>query len=151
MRDAVHRVRRTIGEREIDELGHVNNVVWLRLAMQLCGEHALALGLSHAELVAQGGLFVVVRHEIDYLRAAFPGEEIVGETWVSEMHGARSLRHVRFFRAEDATLLVRLQSEWAYVDAVRQRPKRIPPAVRDRFTLLDAAPPPPGAAAGAGR
>lgn len=150
MGDAVHRVRRTIGEREIDELGHVNNVVWLKLAMQLCGEHAVALGLSHAELVAQGGLFVVVRHEIDYLRAAFPGEEVVGETWVSEMHGARSTRHVRFFRAADATPLVRLTSEWAYVDAVRQRPKRIPPAVSDRFTLTDE-PPPPGAATGATR
>lgn len=136
MGDAVHRERIPIGEREIDELGHVNNVVWLKLAMRLCGAHAVALGLSYAELVAGGGLFVVVRHEIDYLRAAFPGEEIEGETWVSEMHGARSTRHVRFTRVGDATPLVVLRSEWAYVDAKTQRPKRIPPAVRERFTLV---------------
>ncbi|HVP28244.1 MAG TPA: thioesterase family protein [Myxococcota bacterium] len=147
MGDAVFRVRRTIGEREIDELGHVNNVVWLRMAMKLCGEHAVALGLSHAELVATGGLFVVSRHEIDYLRAAFPGEEVIGETWVSEMHGARSTRHVRFSRAEDGAALVRLRSEWAYVDVARQRPKRIPPAVLERFALLAEPPPPSGAGA----
>lgn len=138
MGDAVHRERITVSEREIDELGHVNNVVWLKLAMRLCGAHAVAVGLSRAELFAQGGFFVVARHEIDYLRAARPGEEILGETWVSEMHGARSTRHVRFTRAADAAPLVLLRSEWAYVDRRTQRPKRMPLAVRARFTLAPA-------------
>lgn len=148
MGDAVHRKRFTIGERDIDQLGHVNNVVWLKLAMRLCGEHAEAVGLSYAALVAQGGLFVVARHEIDYLRAAFPGEEVVGETWVSEMHAARSTRHVRYVRAADAAPLVRLTSEWAYVDVASLRPRRIPPAVRARFVLV-AEPPPAAVGVGA--
>ena len=47
------------------------------------------------------------RHEIDYHRPALPGEEIVEETWVERMTGAKSERRSRFTRASDGAPLVR--------------------------------------------
>src|SRR6187551_1810779 len=78
----------------IDELGHVNNAVWV----QWIQEVALAHWYSIADPRHQDDyIWVVVRHEIDYLRAAFEGEVLTGRTWVGEApKGARFDRHMEF-------------------------------------------------------
>ena len=78
----------------IDELGHVNNAVWV----QWIQEVALAHWYSVADPQHQDDyIWVVVRHEIDYLRAAFEGEVLTGRTWVGESpKGARFDRHMEF-------------------------------------------------------
>ena len=59
----------------IDELGHVNNAVWV----QWIQEVALAHWYSVADPAHQDDyIWVVVRHEIDYLRAVFEGETSPG-------------------------------------------------------------------------
>ena len=79
---------------DIDELGHVNNAVWV----QWIQEVALAHWYSVADPAHQDAyIWVVVRHEIDYLRAAFDGETLTGRTWVGEApKGARFDRHMEF-------------------------------------------------------
>jgi acyl-CoA thioester hydrolase len=130
---------RKIEERHIDELGHVNNVVWVRFVVELAAAHSAAVGLDLATLRGRiGGLWIVHRHEVDYHRPARLGEEVLEETWISEMRGALSLRHARFSRREDGALLVSATTRWAFVDAVRLRPRRIPPEVRDAFPLHEA-------------
>lgn len=137
--DGMFRRTRTIEARHIDELGHVNNVVWVRFVVELAGAHSAAVGLDLATLRERiGGLWIVHRHEVDYHRPARLGEEILEETWISEMRGALSQRHARFRRREDGALLVTATTRWAFVDAVRLRPRRIPPQVRDAFPPLDA-------------
>ena len=111
---------------DCDELGHVNNVRWLAFVGELAGAHASRRGADNDTLREQGALWIVRRHEIDYHRSALPGEEIVEETWVEAMSGARSVRHSRFTRARDGELLVSAITTWAYVDSVTQRPRRIP-------------------------
>ena len=129
----VFRRDRTIGEREIDELGHVNNVVWVRLVMELAGAHSQSVGLSFAAYREIGGIFVVRRHELDYLLPAFPGDDVYGETWVAELRGARSIRHSRFTRNRDGARLLESVTQWAFVDLTTQRPRRIPPRVLEAF------------------
>ncbi|HTO68807.1 MAG TPA: thioesterase family protein [Myxococcota bacterium] len=133
MSPEVFRRTRTIAPGDIDELGHVNNVRWLRFVAELATAHAQLHGSDLAALRAQGALWIVRRHEIDYHRPALPGEEIVEETWVEAMTGAKSERHSRFTRASDGTLLVLAVTTWAYVDAKTLRPTRIPEALRARF------------------
>ena len=105
MSDVFRRVR-VVAPEDIDELGHVNNVRWLGFVAELAGAHAAPHGGSLSALRAQGALWIVRRHEIDYHRPALPGEEIVEETWVEKMSGAKSERHSRFTRASDGALLV---------------------------------------------
>jgi len=126
-----------IGDAEIDELGHVNNVVWVRLVMELAGAHSRAVGLDFTAYRALGGIYVVRRHELDYLQPAFPHDGITEETWIAEMRGARTLRRARFTRHSDGARLLESTSHWAFVDFATQRPRRLPPEVLGRFMVWE--------------
>jgi acyl-CoA thioester hydrolase len=133
MSPEVFRRTRVVAPADIDELGHVNNVRWLAFVAELAGAHASGRGSGLAALRAQGALWIVRRHEIDYHRPALPGEEIVEETWVERITGAKSERRSRFTRASDGALLCDALTTWAYVDATTLRPTRIPKELRARF------------------
>jgi len=110
----------------IDILGHVNNAVWVQWMEQV----AVAHWESVADPVHQDAYFwVVVRHEIDYLRAAFEGDRIVARTWVGDApQGAKFDRHMEFV-AQDGKICVRARSWWAIIDKAAGRPIRVPPEV----------------------
>jgi len=135
--DPVFRRSRIIRDTEIDELGHVNNVVWVRLVMELAGAHSRAVGLDLAAYRRLGGIYVVRRHELDYLQPAFPNDEVTEETWIAQMRGARTLRRARFTRKSDGARLLESTSHWAFVDFSTQRPRRLPSEVLERFTVFE--------------
>ena len=110
----------------IDELGHVNNAVWV----QWIQEVALAHWYSVADPAHQDiYVWVVVRHEIDYLRAAFAGDVLTASTWVGEApKGARFDRHMEFV-GDDGKVRVRARTQWAIIDKASGRPIRVPPEV----------------------
>ena len=122
----VFRLPRVVAPDDVDFLGHVNNLVWLRYVIEIAEAHARSLDAGARILREKGGQWIVRRHEIDYLDNAGSGDEIVAETWVESMRGARSVRQARFVRASDGTDLVRATTQWAFVDATSLRPKRIP-------------------------
>jgi acyl-CoA thioester hydrolase len=119
-----HRI--TAKAEHIDELGHVNNAVWV----QWIQEVALAHWYSIADPAHQDDyIWVVVRHEIDYLRAVEVGETVTGRTWVGEApKGARFDRHMEFV-GEDGKVRVRARTTWAIIDKAAGRPIRVPPEV----------------------
>ena len=60
----------TAAPEHIDELGHVNNAVWVQWIQQVAVAHWDAVAdAAHKDAY----FWVVVRHEIDYLRAAHRG------------------------------------------------------------------------------
>ncbi len=136
----VFRGHRSIEKTDLDDLDHVNNVVWLRFMVELADAHSSAVGLDAEAYHRLGGLWFVRRHEIDYHRSASLGDSIVEETWLSELEGAHCVRQTRFRNRETGDLLVGGNTLWVWVDALRQRPRRIPPEVSDRFTVLENGP-----------
>ena len=114
------------GPEHIDELGHVNNAVWVQWMEQV----AVAHWRSVADPAHQDDFFwVVVRHEIDYLRAAPEGEHMTARTWTGEApRGARFDRHMEFVD-EDGKVRVRARSWWAIIDKASGRPIRVPAEV----------------------
>jgi len=110
----------------IDELGHVNNAVWVQWMEQV----AVAHWRSVADPEHQDDYFwVVVRHEIDYLRAVLEGERIIAKTRVGDApQGARFDRHIEFLGA-DGEPRVRARPQWAIIDKALGRPIRVPLAV----------------------
>jgi acyl-CoA thioester hydrolase len=114
-------------EREhIDVLGHVNNAVWVQWMEQVAVAHWEAVApQAHKDAF----FWVVVRHEIDYLRAAFEGDRITARTWVGEApKGARFDRHVEF-TGNDGRLCVRARTDWAIIDKASGKPIRVPAEV----------------------
>ena len=87
MSAAIFRRTRVVTDEDLDALGHVNNVVWVRFIVELANAHSSAVGLDWRAYRKLGGMWIVRRHEIDYARSALPGEEIVEETWISRMKG----------------------------------------------------------------
>ena len=118
---------------EVDTLGHVNNAVYLHYLEQAATEHAEALGFDRARLTALGGLFVVRRHEIDYLGAALMGDELHIVTWPDLIKGPRAVRRYEIRHAVSGKLLVRASTVWAWIDQ-SGRPRPVPRAIIDAFT-----------------
>jgi len=114
------------GPEHIDVLGHVNNAVWVQWMEQVAVAHWEAVAdPAHKEAY----FWVVVRHEIDYLRAAHEGDRLTARTWAGEKpHGAKYDRHMEFV-GEDGKVHVRARSWWAIIDKAAGRPIRVPPEV----------------------
>lgn len=112
----------TAGADDIDALGHVNNVVWLRWAQELAVAHWAALA-SAADQAAY--VWVVTRHELDYRGNLGPGATAMGETWVADApRGARFDRRFRF-AGEDGRVLVEGVTTWALLDRASGRLLRV--------------------------
>jgi acyl-CoA thioester hydrolase len=116
----------TAAPEHIDELGHVNNAVWVQWIQQVAVAHWDAVAdAAHKDAY----FWVVVRHEINYLRAAHEGDVVTARTWIGNApQGARSERLMEFFGA-DGKLCVRARTQWAIIDKALGRPIRVPAEV----------------------
>ena len=116
---------------DLDGLEHVNNVVYLRWVQDVAIAHwrAIAPAEDQATLV-----WMVHRHEIDYLAAAGPNDEVILRTWVGTAEGLRYERHTEMLRASDRKLLARARTLWIPVDPTTGRPKRVSPAIKALFS-----------------
>ncbi len=120
-----------VAAEDIDELGHVNNVVYLRWVQEIAVAHWRAA--APAELQADV-VWVVLRHEIDYKRPARAGEVVVGRTWVGEATGSRFERFTEFVRGAEREVLAHARSVWCPLNARTGRPRRVDPALHDHFS-----------------
>lgn len=127
---------RTVLSPEIDLQGRVNNVSFVAWLNDAAIADSFARGFDLAEYARRGTMWVVRRHEVDYHRPAFLGEEIVVHTWIDGWGAATADRQHEVRRRSDDTVLVTAMNVWAWVDAVDGRPRRIPPEVRAAFGTL---------------
>ncbi len=109
-----------VKKEDIDNLNHVNNVVYLKWINEISGKH---WGVLSTEEINKKYFWVVLRHEIDYLQSAILNDKITVYTWVGESSGVRSIRHVHIYNED--VLLVKAQTTWCLMDAKTQRPTRI--------------------------
>lgn len=122
----VFELRLEAGPEHIDELGHVNNAIWVQWIQKVAVAHWEAVSdAAHREAY----FWVVVRHEIDYLRAALEGDSILARTWVGDApRGARFDRFVEF-TGPSGQICVRARTQWAIIDKALGRPIRVPAQV----------------------
>lgn len=105
---------------DIDDLNHVNNVVYVKWMDEVAFKHWAYLT---SEYPLPEYIWVVTRHEIDYKGQAFLGDDIIAKTWVGETKGFTSVRVIEFYK--DAILVAKSQTIWAMLDAKTYRPTRI--------------------------
>ncbi|MCX6627426.1 MAG: thioesterase family protein [Candidatus Solibacter sp.] len=117
---------------DIDGLGHVNNVVYVRWVQDVAVAHwrAVASAADQEKL-----LWIVVRHEIDYRQAARLGDAILARTWVGTATRIRFERHTELRRTSDGCLLAKAKTLWCPVDAVTGRPTSVSAEVRAGFSV----------------
>ncbi|NJM26226.1 MAG: acyl-CoA thioesterase [Bacteroidia bacterium] len=122
----------TVADADIDELGHVNNVVYLRWVQDAAAAHWDAVATAQVKSIHR---WVVLRHEIDYKAPAFGNEQLTAHTWVENYNGARSQRRVLIFR--DDTVLAAALTTWCLLDAGTMRPKRVQSDIQQLFLPSD--------------
>lgn len=115
---------------DIDENGHVNNVVYLGWVQ--------TMAISHWQHVVPAieqpkWAWIVLRHEVDYRRPLLLGETATARTWVDEhTHGAKFDRFVRI-DGPDGAMCAQARTVWCLIDAASRRPARVPPGLSTLF------------------
>ena len=125
-----HTMTFTAQAQHIDELGHVNNAVWVDWIQQIATAHwaAVAAPDHQAQYV-----WVVTRHEIDYRGNVGEGETVTAETFIPEgPTGARFDRRVDF-RNATGKVIVSAKTTWAIIDRPTGRLVRVPKEVAEPF------------------
>lgn len=114
----------------IDELGHVNNAVWVRWMEQIAVRHWETVAPDHHR---EAYIWVVVRHEIDYRGNVREGESVTATTFIPDPpHGARFDRRVDFAN-EAGKVIVSARTTWALLDKASGRLMRITPEIAAPF------------------
>lgn len=116
---------------DIDELGHVSNQVYLRWVLEVATAHSASVGWSHREYRALGGVFVVRRHELDYLAPVLAGQQLRVSTWVESLRAASCVRATEIARDDD--IVFRAATTWVFTSLPTGRPQRIPDQLRAAF------------------
>lgn len=122
----------TVMPADIDELRHVNNVVYLKWVQEVASMHwqrRAGTDLLHKTQ------WVVLRHEIDYHAPALVGDVVTAHTWVELPDGPRQIRWVYFVRANDQKAIATARTTWCMLDARNGRPKRVSDEVNRCFGL----------------
>jgi acyl-CoA thioester hydrolase len=107
---------------DIDELGHVNNVVYVRYVQEVAAAHWDAVA---DEALRKAYKWVVLRHEIDYKSPAFENDDITGITWVGEHHGPRFERFVKLTSGNTGKVVAEAKTIWCMIDGTSGKPVRI--------------------------
>ena len=121
----------TAADADIDEVGHVSNLVYLRWVLDAASAHSTARGWGFQEYRALGNVWVVRRHELDYLAPVMAGQSLVGETWVDSWKAASCIRKTELNR--DGQVVLRAATQWAFMSLASGRPQRIPDELRAAF------------------
>lgn len=127
---ARHSLAFTARREHIDELGHVNNAVWVTWLQDVATSHWAAIAApEHVEKY----VWVVTRHEIDYRGNVTAGDTVTAETWIPEgPRGAQFDRCVEFRNAAGKRI-VAARSTWAMLDKASGRLVRVPAEVAAPF------------------
>lgn len=130
MSELTHTYTQKVQPHDIDELNHVNNVVYVQWIQDAAVSHWNTVA---PEEIKKTFVWFIVRHEIDYKHPAKLGDELLISTRVLNARGVSSVRLVQIFRKQDMRLLVESQTTWAMVQVDTHRPARITDEVRNLF------------------
>lgn len=120
---------------DIDELGHVNNVVYVRWVQDVATAHWRAAATpAQQDAIA----WVALRHEIDYKHPARLGDAVAAQTWVGQAESVRFERHVEIIRVTDGKVLARSRTVWCPISRTTGKVVRVGDDVRQAFSHDDA-------------
>ena len=116
---------------DIDELGHVNNIVYLRYAQDIAIAHWRTRAPPD---MLDAYVWVVTRHEVDYRAQLELGDDVEVRTYVDAApRGPSWIRFVEVYKAGAEKPSASIKSNWVMLDAETRRMKRVPLDLAARF------------------
>lgn len=115
---------------DFDELGHINNAVYLRWSQEIATRHWTD---AATDAMRQRWLWVVLRHEIDYRDPILPGDSVIARTWLGQADGARFDRFVDIRKPGAARAAASVKSTWVLIAGATRKPRRINAEIFEAF------------------
>jgi len=126
----------TVDRNDVDVLGHVNNVSYVRWMQDAAVAHSAAQGWPTQRYLEIGAGWVARSHWVEYRRPAFCDERIAVLTWVSNFRKVRSLRKYKITRPGDDAVLAVAETDWTFIGFEHQVPRRVPHDIVTSFELV---------------
>lgn len=120
----------TVLPEHIDNQQHVNNVVYVQFMQEVANRHWQ--GVVTPELDNEV-VWVVRKHEIEYLAPAYLGEVLEIRTWTGEHTAVTWNRHYEIIRPADQKIICKAQSVWVLLDKTTGKLRRIDAAILEVF------------------
>ena len=117
----------------IDDFKHVNNEVYVNWMLSAASAHSESLGYGMKKFLDSGSVFVVRRHELDYLLPAYLGEDLIVETWLSNFENVKCIREYQIKRKIDGKVIFKAKTLWVYINLKSGRPMTIPDSIIDTY------------------
>jgi acyl-CoA thioester hydrolase len=127
------RLRAVVGPEDIDDLGHTNNVSYLRWVQLVAESHWSKLSRHVSPAERDGLMWVVRRHEIEYLAQSYPGDSLELITWVPSCGPATCDRATLIRRSGDGAAVVQILSTYCILDPATGRLRRVTDSLRALF------------------
>jgi acyl-CoA thioester hydrolase len=124
---------------DIDAYDHVNNSVYLSWLDRAAWSHSATLGLSLQQCVALRRGMAAHRTEIDYLRAAVLGDQVLVGTWIVSTDGKlRVERRFQVRRVRDGETLARARIGYVCINLDLGRATRMPDSFQRAYVISTA-------------
>jgi acyl-CoA thioester hydrolase len=117
-----------VKKNHIDDLNHVNNIQYINWILKVAENHWNFVTKTKFQ---DSYVWVVFRHEIDYLKSAKLNDELIVKSWIKANYGVKSERIVHIKRNDE--LLVKAKTIWVLLNKKTMRPIRIPKEIKDLF------------------
>lgn len=119
-----------VTEADLDDLDHVNNVVYVQWIQDISKEHWQTVA---SEALKNEVIWVVSNHNITYKSAAKLHDVIEIKTFISDTKGPLSVRMVQMFLKESGVLLLEAKTKWCMLNTQTLKPTRISKDIEEIF------------------
>ena len=120
----------TVSKNDLDDLNHVNNVIYIHWVQEIAKEHWKSLVSNE---IIKNYYGVVLEHQIKYLNPALLNDKIMIKTYIEKTEGIRSNRIVEIYNRNNDKLLVKSKTIWCLINAKTNKPNRITDEIRKAF------------------
>ena len=129
--DTARLTSRKVLSKDIDDLGHVNNAVYVNWIQDASTEHWLAVTDKN---IQANYLWFCSRHEIDYKKQLYLEQDVEIRTWLGPAIGARFDRFVDIREKGSAKPSVFAKTTWVLISKISGKPIRIQPEILTAFS-----------------
>lgn len=114
---------------EIDDLDHVNNLVYLQWAQKVSGLHWLEMADKNQ---LDNSLWVISRQEANYFKELRVRDEIQIETFVDKVEKQKCYRQINIYALNPKRLVEEVKIVWVLL-GINKKPQRISEALAKLF------------------
>ncbi|MED5354728.1 MAG: thioesterase family protein [Bacteroidota bacterium] len=119
-----------VSKNDLDDLNHVNNVVYIQWIQKIAKEHWEKLASNE---ILDNYYWVLLEHQIKYLYPALLDDKIRIKTYIDSTEEIKSSRIVEIYNNDTNRLLVNSRTIWCLINSKTNKPVRIPDEIRQVF------------------